>query len=125
MRSVDEWIGKTDDDGIPGRVMIRIFDRYEGRCQCGCNRKIMPGENWVVDHRIALINGGEHRERNLQPLIGAHHQVKTRQDVAIKSKIARTRSRHLGIKRKRSSLPCGKNSPFKKKVTGEVVRRNP
>jgi 5-methylcytosine-specific restriction protein A len=43
-RALPEWIGKTADSAVPARVRVRIFDRYEGRCQCGCNRKIMAGE---------------------------------------------------------------------------------
>jgi 5-methylcytosine-specific restriction protein A len=122
-RSVPEWIGKTADDGIPGRVMLRMFDRCGGICQCGCNRKIRAGEGWVADHIVALINGGQHRESNLQPLLTEHHKIKTRSDVAIKSKVARIRAKHLGISKPRSRWGYGKAEVFKKKISGEVVRR--
>lgn len=123
-RSVEEWVGKTDDAAVPPRVKTRIIERYGNQCP-KCHRFLRRGFV-AFDHIIALINGGRHAENNLQPLCTVPcHEEKTADDVAIKSKIARIRANHLGVKRKKSSFPCGKNSPFKKKVTGEVVRRNP
>lgn len=121
-RSVPEWIGKTASTPVPPRVRIRVFIRDDGRCQCGCTRRITVGEKWQTDHRIALTNDGENRERNLFTLLTEHHKTKTRADVAEKSKVARMRARHLGIK-KPSTFPCSKTSPWRKKVSGEVVRR--
>jgi 5-methylcytosine-specific restriction endonuclease McrA len=37
------------------------------------------------DHVSALINGGQHRESNIQLLCSACHKVKTKADVAEKS----------------------------------------
>lgn len=123
-RTVPEWIGSNPDASVPPRVRLRIFDRYGGRCQCGCGRKIMAGEPWQCDDKIALINGGERRESNLWPMLTEHHKAKTKQDVAIKSKTYRVRSRHLGIRKSVSRpLPCGRDSPFKKRMDGSVVRR--
>ena len=102
MRAAPEWIGKTDDTTAPPRVRLRVFDRYEGRCQCGCNRKIMAGEKWECDHGIALINGGKNIESNLRPLLVEHHRQKTKQDVAEKSRTARIRKRNAGIKKPRT-----------------------
>jgi 5-methylcytosine-specific restriction protein A len=121
-RAVPEWIGRAPSTPVPPRVRVRVFIRDDGRCQCGCNRRITVGEKWQTDHRIALTNGGENRERNLFTLLTAHHKVKTRMDVAEKSKVARIKARHLGIK-KPSSFACSKASPWRKKVNGQVERR--
>jgi hypothetical protein len=40
-----------------------------------------------------------------------------------KSKTARVRAKHLGIRR-RSSFQTNRDGPFKRKITGEVVRRD-
>lgn len=96
-RSVPEWIGKSPDSAVPPRVRVRVFDRYEGRCQCGCNRKIMAGERWDCEDTIAIINGGERRERNLKPWLSDHHPKKTAQDVAEKSRVYRKRAKHIGV----------------------------
>lgn len=94
-RAVEEWQGKTDDSPVPLRVRVRVFERYEGRCYLS-GRKIMAGEKWHVEHRLAIINGGENRESNLAPALVAPHAEKTRDDLALKSKTARIKAKHLG-----------------------------
>ena len=95
-RSVDEWVGSTPDAKVPPRVRLRVFEREGGRCWLS-GRKIMPGEPWDLDHKVALCNGGEHRESNLFPALREHHREKTAADVAEKSKVARIRAKHLGV----------------------------
>lgn len=102
MRSLPEWIGKTPDDMPPPRVRARIFQAYGGRCH-RTGRLIRAGDAWDLDHVIALINGGENRESNLAPILaGKVHKEKTAEDVKIKSKTARMRARHLGLKKPRT-----------------------
>ena len=120
-RSVPEWIGKTDDAKVPPRVKLRIFERHAGCCYWS-NIKIRPGMDWQLDHIIALVNGGEHRESNLAPILYGAHKKKTALDMREKARSARIRKRHAGIKRP-SRMPGARNSPWKKKITGEVVRR--
>ena len=98
-RSVPEWIGKTPDSKIPPRVMLRVFDRYGGKCHWS-GRKITPQDDWDCDHVLALANGGENRESNLAPILrGKPHKEKTALDVAEKSKTERIRKKHLGIEK--------------------------
>lgn len=97
-RSVPEWIGKNDDDAIPPRVRLRIFERLRGVCHLS-GRVIRPGEPWDCDHIVALCNGGQHRESNLAPALRAPHKEKTAADVAEKAKNYRVRKNHLGLKR--------------------------
>lgn len=114
-RIVDEWIGATPDTPIPPRVRARVFERHGGLCHRS-GRKIRAGEPWAVDHVLAIINGGENRESNLAPILTDPHKEKTAEDVAIKSKTARVRAKHLGI------YPP---SPFKLKGRGFQRRREP
>ena len=122
MRALPEWIGKTDDAAIPPRVRIRVFEKFHGQCQCGCTRKILPGDAWECDHIVALINGGKHAESNLHPLLKSDHIEKSRSDLAEKSSVYAKKIKHRGI-RKKSQFACSKDSPFKKKIDGTVVRR--
>lgn len=117
-RSTDEWIGKDADTPPPPRVRIRVFEAHGGRCHIS-KRKIKGGEAWDCDHVIALCNGGENRESNLAPALREKHREKTKADVALKSKVARTKAKHLGV------YPKGRgfNSRFKRKVSGETVER--
>lgn len=79
----------------------------------------MVGEAYDFDHIIALCNGGTHSEDNLAPALREKHREKTKVDVALKSKVARTKAKHLGV------YPKGRgfNSRFKRKVSGETVER--
>ena len=121
-RSVSEWIGKTPDTPIPPRVKLRIWEREGGRCYLS-GRKIMPGDAFQYEHVVALCNGGENRESNIKLALTDKHREKTAKDVAEKSKVARVRSKHLGIK-KPSRFPGSRNSNLKRKVGGGAVYRD-
>lgn len=125
-RSTPEWIGKTPDTKIPDRVKLRVFEAHGGVCAL-TNRKIRPGDDWDCDHIEALVNGGENRESNLQPALRFAHREKTKEDVAKKAKNDRVRKKHRlprVAQKSRNPLPGGRGSKLKKKVSGEVVRRD-
>lgn len=103
-RSVEEWIGKTDDTPIPPRVKLRVFEAHGGVCHIA-KRKIRAGEPWDCDHVKAIINGGENRESNLAPALRDKHREKTAEDVAEKARIARKRAKHLGITKPKRPWP--------------------
>lgn len=96
MRSVEEWIGKTDDAAIPARVRLRVFERHSGICHIS-GQRIRAGDLWDIDHVIALANGGSHRESNLAPALRDKHRKKTAADVREKATIYRKRAKHLGL----------------------------
>lgn len=122
MRSVPLWVGATPDAKIPDRVKLRIWEREGGKCWLS-GRKIMPGEPFDFDHKIALCNGGTHSEDNLAPALKDKHRAKTAEDVAEKSAVAEKRKKHLGI-RPRSRMPGSRSSNLKKKLDGTTVRRD-
>lgn len=101
-RAIDkEWVATNDDQAIPPRVKIRIFDRAGKRC-AECTLPIIGKLRPEYDHKVALINGGKHCESNLQLLCSECHKTKTRSDVAEKSVMARKRLKAVGIKKKRT-----------------------
>src|SRR6478736_99625 len=101
-RTVDEWIGKSDDTRAPPRVRARIFDR-DNSCHL-CGQPIQIGQKWDLDHVKALINGGENRETNLRPSHRKCHVEKTAKDVAEKAKVAAVRKKHLGITAQKQAI---------------------
>jgi len=103
MRKIVEWIGKTDDAQIPPRVRLRIFNRYGGHCHVS-GIKIRPGDAWHCDHIVALCNGGQHVELNLAPVLTEPHKEKTKLDIKEKSKVAKKRMHHLGIRGKKRTI---------------------
>ena len=121
MREVPEWVGLHDDQAIPPRVKIRVFEKAGGVC-AECTLQIIGKLRPAYDHIQALINGGRHTESNLQLLCVPCHAIKTKADVAEKSVTARVRAKHLGI-RKPSRFPGSRDDKFKRKVNGRVVSR--
>jgi 5-methylcytosine-specific restriction protein A len=103
VRSVPEWIGKTDDTPVPNRVKLRVFERYKGICHL-TGRKILPGDDWDCDHIKSLKRGGENRESNLAPALRAKHIEKTAKENSEDAKTDRLRQKHLGIIRPNSKL---------------------
>jgi 5-methylcytosine-specific restriction enzyme A len=122
-RSVPEWIGKSDDTPVPPRVRLRVFERCGGRCHIS-GRKITAADKWECDHVTPLIEGGENRESNLAPALVQEHRKKTRSEVAKKKKDARVRKKFLGQHKSKQPMQGGRGSKFKKKINGEVVRRD-
>ena len=116
-RSTEEWIGKSDDAKVPPRVRVRVFEREGGICHL-TGRKIDPvRDEWDLDHKVALILGGQHRESNLFPALREHHRKKTAVEMGVKSKIASVKKKHLLGKPKSG----GFNQRFKRKMNGDVI----
>lgn len=120
-RSVKEWIADHDNQAIPARVKVRIFELHGRRCgKCGNDAGARP----EFDHIIALINGGEHRESNLWPLCSLCHKIKTKRDVAIKALTAKKIKSHYGFKRRKGRpMPGSKDSGWKRKMDGTWIKR--
>lgn len=121
-RSLKEWIGKTDDTPVPPRVRLRVFEKFN-KCCGGCGMPLM-GKRWTCDHVIALINDGENRESNLQPLGDACcNPEKNKADVAEKSMVARVKKKHYGVRgRKGRPMPGTRASGIRKRMDGRVER---
>ena len=103
-RSTAEWIAKHDDQAIPPRVKLRIFERDGGKCHI-CELAIKTGETWDADHVIALVNGGRHAETNLAPAHKHCHVSKNVIDVKTKAKIARVKKKDIGITKPKGTIP--------------------
>lgn len=93
-RAVEAWIGKTDDSAIPPRVRLRVWDRELGKCH-RCARKIPVGDAWIIEHRVALINGGANAEPNLCLTCSWCKPIKDAEDVAEKAKTYVVRAKHI------------------------------
>ena len=121
-RSVDEWIGKTDDAKVPPRVRLRIFERENSICHI-TGRKIQPGEAWQLEHKVALILGGEHRETNLFPALVEPHKKKTAEEMKVKAKTDAVRKKHIGIIRPKQSIP-GRGFPKSEKAERRQTKQS-
>lgn len=123
MRSIPEWIGKTDDTAVPPRVRLRVFEKHGGRCYLS-GQKILPGDKWDLEHIKALCNGGEHRESNFAPALARYHKPKTKADLAEKSHVYARKLSHAGIQQKPKGrpIPGTRASGIRKRMNGNVER---
>lgn len=96
-RSTSEWIGKTPDQQVPPRVRLRVLEAYDRKCYL-TGLPIHPGDRWELEHKVALILGGEHREKNLAPALVGPHKRKTALEMKVKAKIADVAKAAYGIK---------------------------
>jgi 5-methylcytosine-specific restriction enzyme A len=101
MRSLPEWVGAHDDQAVPTRVRLRVWERAMGFCE-KCGRKIRAGQRWDVDHMHALSLGGRHAEGNLRVSCTECHSGKTSEEAKLRAKSNRIRAAHTGIKKPRS-----------------------
>lgn len=120
-RAVKEWIGKTPDTKAPPRVRLRILERENHTCYLS-GRKILPGEPWQADHKIAIINGGENRETNLFPALVDKHAEKTKRDVAEKAHRDALAKSHAGIKSASTRKLSGPGFPVTERALARQAR---
>lgn len=113
MRTVPEWVGKTDDTAAPASVKDRLM-RAAGDCCVRCSRKVGGRLRPEFDHITPLILGGQNREGNLQLLCSECHGAKTKLDVKLKAKVARVRKKTFGIKKPRTITRW-------RKMNGDIV----
>ena len=91
-----------------------MAERNNWSCQ-SCGHPLSRQRRLNIDHKIALINGGENRENNLQPLCRNCHGDKTAADVREKSLIYRKRVRAAGLRKpKGRPMPGTKASGIRK-----------
>ena len=106
------------------RALTKLLESFGTKCRmCQCEINGTSGLEW--DHRIPLAIGGDDELDNLEPLCIRCHRLKTKGDVATIAKAVRVQQKNLGIGESRTPMPFGRKSPFKKKMNGEIVRREP
>ena len=110
---------------ITAKMRADIFLSRSGCCHL-CNMKVIPGEDWDVSHDIPLEAGGKDDATNWFVAHRKCHRVHTSTvDAPLIAKVKRIHQKHVGAKKPRSPMPLGRNSKFKRKMDGTIVRREP
>jgi hypothetical protein len=110
---------------ITAKMRADIFLSRGGSCHL-CSMKVVPGEDWDVSHDIPLEVGGKDDATNWFVAHRKCHRVHTSTvDAPLIAKVKRIHQKHVGAKKTRSPMPLGRNSKFKRKMDGTIVRREP
>lgn len=122
-----EDVGTTPRRPLTPTQRLKLFEAFQGRCVL-CDRKIEAGEPWIDEHLRALGLGGTNAMDNRGPAHKVCADLKTHGqdgDIARIAKAKRQKMRHIGVKtRKGPPIPGSKDSPWKRKMDGTLVRRN-
>ena len=96
-----EWVGRTPE-AMPGQtVLLRLYNKQDGICACGCGQMMNLNRDKVdCDHIVALIDGGENRESNLQLLLNGCHKAKTAAEATARSEERRHKAKAFTALRK-------------------------
>jgi 5-methylcytosine-specific restriction endonuclease McrA len=124
MRTVPEWIGKSDNTQPPDSCQRRILDHQRDRCNnCGVPFGVKVKAQF--DHVSPIWLGGENRESNLQALCSPCHAEKTKTEATARAKVNRLRSDRLIVKKPPKGKPLAGTfaSGWKKRMDGTVVKR--
>ena len=106
---------------FPAKVKANAALRANGYCE-ECQRKLLTGD-YHYDHEIPDAVGGENTIANCRVLCRSCHANKTTQaDIPRIAKAKRNYRKARGIK-KQSRFAVSRNSKWKKKISGEIVRR--
>lgn len=106
------------------KTRVQAWERSGGHCE-QCTRKLFPGDI-EYDHRIPDGLGGSNDLENCVVLCRSCHGVKTaKADVPQIAKAKRVSAKHFGAKKSTfGRLPGSRDSKFKKRIDGTVVRRD-
>lgn len=114
---------------------MKIYLDAKGIC-CLCQTQIDgTRETWIIEHVLALADGGLDTESNMAPAHAKCAKKKTSKEATERAKHRRAAEKAHGAdkaaaafegkaKMKGRGFQTNRNSPFKKKMDGSVVRRN-
>jgi 5-methylcytosine-specific restriction endonuclease McrA len=117
-----EDVGTTKRGNLSAKRKLAIWEREKGMCMV-CGVKLMTGK-FIFEHVRALELGGADTDDNIRLTCKGCATEKTKQDHSMAAKAKRQKRAVLGMKTSKSPLPGGKNSKWKKKLDGTVVKRD-
>lgn len=101
-----------------------IFVENAGICHY-CGVKIdNKRERFEIAHVIALAMGGRDVNPNCRPAhVDCHRDATRRVDIPAIARVKRIADRHEGFHVAKNPMPGSRDSPWKRKMDGTVVRR--
>lgn len=120
-----EDVGTTKRGRMTPRRALGIWEMRRGICII-CGEPIDGArDDWFIEHPRALELGGSDDDRELGPAHWFHKAAKDAEDHSAAARAKRIKRRHLGIKtRKGPPMPGSRDSGWKRKMDGTLVRRS-
>lgn len=116
-------VGTTRRKRLSPSRRLQVWESTGGVCVL-CQR-VIDGvrERWIAEHIRALELGGADALSNMAPAHAFCAEEKTRTDHARAAKAKRQKIRYIGANCSGRPLPFGRQSPLKRKLNGQIVRR--
>jgi 5-methylcytosine-specific restriction endonuclease McrA len=119
------WTFPEARDRLTRKQVAELFLRQDGKCP-ECSQKLhMKGNKPVCvdEHVNPLWRGGSNDLANRELWCVPCTKPKTAEEAGQRAKSLAVRDKHIGAVRRKSYFPGGRNSKWKKKMSGEVVPR--
>ena len=116
----------TDDrPRLSDKKRRELFLMHGGICHLCGMRIDGTRQRWEVEHVIprSMLGKLADTDDNMKPAHVDCHKIKTAEDKGNLARAVRRQDRHNGTHRSKTPMPFGRNSPFKKRMDGTVVRR--
>lgn len=106
---------------FPGKIKLAAFERSKGHCE-KCKARVIGRAEY--DHILPDWLGGEPTLDNCMVMCSKCHRAKTSgEDVPRIAKAKRQRAKHIGASTTKRPMQGSRASGFKRKISGEVVKR--
>lgn len=108
---------------LTDKQRLQLFISEQGIC-CLCGHKIDGVKEMWDEHIDPLWLNGTNERSNRGVAHVSCARKKTAKEAGDRSKVRDVAEKHYGAHRaKTRPMPCGRRSPFKKRMDGSVVRR--
>jgi 5-methylcytosine-specific restriction endonuclease McrA len=116
-------VGTTPRRKLTPHRRLQVWEKTAGICVI-CHLKIDGvRERWIVEHKRALELGGADELENMGPAHETCASAKTQDDHRRAAKAKRQKISYIGAHAPRRPFPFGKGSPWKRTLSGHIIRR--
>ncbi|MCB5176422.1 HNH endonuclease [Microvirga sp. SM9] len=116
-------MGTTSRRRLTPHRRLQVWERTAGVCVI-CHQRINGvRERWIAEHFRALELGGTDELANLGPAHERCARSKTQDDHRRAARAKRQKIRHLGAHAAKRPLPFGRNSAWKRTLSGQIIPR--
>jgi hypothetical protein len=92
---------RSHKDEFPKSVKLQAWDRCKGKCECGCNVKIIAGDGPEYHHRLEVALSGDNTLENCQVLRKRCHDPITEERRPALDKVRRGFEKRIGARTKK------------------------